>query len=121
VPPLLASHGLAHALNLLSFLYEGAKPAEPVQQTVRHETPLDALGVSDLLADLGTRVHADAAEERHDAIVAAALAHRLGVLARRVARHEVRDDAQPAVVEAREQPVFPVAHDGLLFAGGKEK
>jgi hypothetical protein len=108
-------HVLAQGVYFIRFLAEGAGEAAPDRQTVLDEGSVDSLVLSDLLSDHGTADDVGDWNTDQKSVYDARLAHLLGDLAFRVARHEVRDDAYCAVAEATEKARLEFTHS-LFFS-----
>ncbi|GFR89717.1 hypothetical protein ElyMa_006131900 [Elysia marginata] len=100
----------AWTLHLLRLLHQRARIAEYNSEQVSAATTLDV----PTLSDLATHAHqSDQVQYGHEVSQATqktVLAHRLGVLAKRVARHKVGDEAQAKVVEAAEETMLEFTH-----------
>jgi len=112
----LLGHRRSESPGFLCLLAEGAGSAEHVQTAVGDLRAGDALLLADLSASEHTANAADDGNERQDAVEQARVADLLGHLASRIARNEVGDDADGAVVEAAEQTVLELtAHCRVLL------
>jgi len=115
-------HRLVEGVHLHALLAQGAWRAEQVGAEVAETRPGDLAGRSHLAAYAAHAEETDAGtEEQHAAVQQAALADLLGHLAGRVARHEVGDDAQAAVVEAAEQAVLKFARHSSCNLDGRRR
>lgn len=96
-------------LNLLGLLHKRAQRAETDHQQIVDGGPRYALLLPDLSSDFQRREDVDDGADVGEATGEATFPDGLRILAELVARHEVRDDAQPEIVEAAEKSVLPVA------------
>lgn len=81
--------------------------AEEDHEQILAAASRDARALTDLPAHAEQGGDVEQRHEVHEPAETARLAHRLGVLAEGVARHEIGDDAQPHVVETAEDSVLP--------------
>lgn len=114
---LLASHRLrSDGADFLSFLDERTAVATPERQQVHDETTRNVLLSSHLATYLSSTDEVGDGNELNQSADETALADLLGDPAGRVARHDVRDDADTAVVEAAEQAMLEfVRHLSALY------
>ena len=99
-------------LHFLGFLHERAEGAEEPHDAVPGKAALDALAVPDLAAVEGPQDLVDPGHQEGQATQQAVLSHRLRVPSELVARDEVGNDAQAAVVETAAQSVLPLVRHG---------
>jgi len=81
-----------------------------VHQAVHHERPFDVLLSANLFSYLGATDDVGDRNDGKNSVCNAALSDLLGDLAFDVARHEVRNDAERAVVKAAAQTVLEFRH-----------
>lgn len=96
-------------MHLLRFLYQCTQRAETDHQQIVDGGPRYALLLSDLASDLQRREDVDDGADVGEAASEATFPDGFGILAKLVARHEVRNNAQPEIVEAAEQSVLPLS------------
>lgn len=110
---LFDSHRLVEGVHLLTFLAQRTQPAKHMDAEVAERRPVNLPSLSHLAADAASTEHADArAEEQKQSVHTARFADFLGNFTGRVARNEVGDDAQAAVVEAAAETVLKfTGHD----------
>ena len=104
---LFSGHRLLHHLHLHAFLAKSTGTAPTHDAYIHQQFSFDISLLPDFVpdVDLGAAAETNKAGQPKQGTV---LAHRLGVLAQSVARHEVGHDAEAEVVEAAEKTVFPL-------------
>ena len=101
------SDSLAWLLHLLSLLHERAEVAEEDHQQVLAAPARYPRTLADFPAHAEQRHDVGQRDEVDQAAEEAGVPYGLRVLAERVARHEVGNDAQAQVVETAADAVFP--------------
>ena len=111
-------HALAGHLDLLGLLHESAEMAEQDHQQVLATPARYPRILADFPAHGEKRHDVDQRYEVEQAAEEAGFSDSLGVLAERVARNEVGDDAETHVVETTADAVSPGHGDWLEWKGG---
>lgn len=121
VPGSLLPHNgevLAGCLDLLGLLHESAEMAAQDHQQVLANPARYLRSRADFPAHFEQRKDVDQRYKVEQAVEEAGFSDSLGVLAERVARNEVGDDAETHVVETTADAVSPGHGDWLEWKGG---
>jgi len=107
---LLDGHRLVEGVDLLRLLAQGTHTAEPIDTAVGQRRAGNVALTADLATDDCPADEVDQRADTDNGVQHARLANFFGNLSGRVARHEVGDDADTAVVEAAAKSVLKVGH-----------
>ena len=102
-----------HVTDFLRLLHERTAQTEERDNGVTTATTVNTFLVTNATTLLDVKDDVEDGDEKEEGVTAARLAQCLRVATVRVARHEVRHDADTQVAETAQQAVTPFAHSDL--------